>query len=93
MYLIVYIIINLNFFSVLVCFPFSSKNTQLETLQDLAHLHSNSPIVSYFVSAAFFSMAGIPPLAGFFSKFLVIFSLVSNDMFFFAIFFRTGKRS
>jgi len=43
----------------------------VERIDDLRGLSTTHPLVAFAVGVAMFAMAGIPPLAGFFSKFYV----------------------
>jgi NADH-quinone oxidoreductase subunit N len=46
-------------------------NTRCQTLGDLAGLHRRSPLLAGCLLIFILSLAGIPPLAGFFGKFIV----------------------
>ncbi len=52
----------------------------IENISDLAGLSKSHPAVSFVMSAAMFSMAGIPPLAGFFAKFYVFMAALKADL-------------
>jgi len=49
-------------------------------LQQLQGMHIRLPFATILLSISLLSMAGIPPLAGFVAKYLVIFSLVATNM-------------
>ena len=60
---------NLGFFS---CLLMMKKNDlYFETIDDLSGLSRNHPILSICFMVVLFSLAGIPPLAGFFAKFYI----------------------
>lgn len=60
--------------------------TKAKTLQDLKGLVKQSPIQAWILLIAFFSMMGIPPLAGFHAKFSIINGLMERDLIGLAIF-------
>jgi len=47
------------------------RETEAEDIADLAGLHQRSPLLAGTMTLAMVSLAGIPPLAGFFGKFLL----------------------
>ncbi|XGA08940.1 MAG: NADH-quinone oxidoreductase subunit N [Wolbachia endosymbiont of Xenopsylla cheopis] len=70
-YLIIYLITNIGLFSYLV--QIDDDNCNIECL---AGLGKKNPIIAFNLSILMLSMAGIPPIAGFFSKFYVLSSLI-----------------
>ena len=53
------------------------RNDQyFETIDDLSGLSKNHPVLSLSLLVILFSLAGIPPLAGFFAKFYVFKSVI-----------------
>ena len=56
-----------------------------ETVEDMSGLSKNHPILSFSLLLILFSLAGIPPLAGFFAKFYVFMAVIKNEMYFLAI--------
>lgn len=54
--------------------------TYVETVADLAGLSRTHPFMAFVMAAAMFSMAGIPPLAGFFGKFYVFLAAVEAGL-------------
>lgn len=68
----------------------SSKNQELKTrdikfIKDLQGLFFANPLLSLTLSISLFSMAGIPPLMGFFSKQFVLYSALDQGYFFMSI--------
>lgn len=53
----------------------TKKTTHLTSLKGLS---VNHPILSFILSVAMFSLSGIPPLAGFFVKFEIFFSVLAS---------------
>ena len=82
-YLTIYIIMNLGLFSCLLMMK--RNNVYYEQIDDLSGLSKNHPLLSLSLLIILFSLAGIPPLAGFFAKFYVFKSVLEQSMFFLAI--------
>ena len=82
-YMSIYLVMTLAFFSCLLMLR--KKNIFYEKIEDLSGLSSNHPIVSICLLIVLFSLAGIPPLAGFFAKFYVFMSVIEQSMYFLAI--------
>ena len=76
LYVIIYIITMLGIFSFILTLRFYHypKHYQTRYLHDLIFLSKTNPILSLSLSLILFSMAGIPPLAGFFAKAFVLLS-------------------
>jgi NADH-quinone oxidoreductase subunit N len=56
-----------------------------EDIEDLSGLSKNHPLLSLSLLAILFSLAGIPPLAGFFAKFYIFKAVIEQSMFFLAV--------
>jgi len=82
-YITIYIIMNLGFFSCLLMMK--RNNEYFESIDDLSGLSKNHPLLSLSMLVILFSLAGIPPLAGFFAKFYVFKSVLEQSMYFLAI--------
>ena len=83
LYILIYIVMNLGFFSCLLMFK--RNNEYYENLDDLSGLSKNHPLLSISLLIILFSLAGIPPLAGFFAKFYIFTSVIEQSMYFLAI--------
>ena len=82
-YISIYIVMNLGLFS---CLLMMKRNNQyFETIEDLSGLSKNHPVLSLSLLIILFSLAGIPPLAGFFAKFYIFKAVIEQSMFFLAI--------
>ncbi len=77
-YTIVYAITAAGGFGVLTML--SRQGFNAETLKDLSGLNDRSPWMAAMMGLILFSMAGVPPTVGFFSKLFVLESIVSVDM-------------
>ena len=82
-YLSIYLIMNLGIFSCI--FMMKRKDIFYEDIQDLSGLSKNHPIISVCLLVLLFSLAGIPPLAGFFAKFYVFMAVIKVEMYTLAI--------
>ena len=82
-YISIYIVMNLAFFSCI--FMLRRKENYFEKIEDLSGLSSNHPILSFSLLIILFSLAGIPPLAGFFAKFYIFVAVIDQSMYFLAI--------
>ena len=82
-YISIYIIMNLALFS---CLLMLKRNNQYyEEIWDLSGLSKNHPLLSLSLLIILFSLAGIPPLAGFFAKFYIFKAVLEQSMYFLAI--------
>ena len=82
-YITIYILMNLGLFSCLLMMK--RNNVYYEQIDDLSGLSKNHPLLSLSLLVILFSLAGIPPLAGFFAKFYIFKSVLEQSMFFLAI--------
>ena len=82
-YISIYLIMNLAFFSCL--FMIRKSENYFENIEDLTGLSKNHPILSVSLLIVLFSLAGIPPLAGFFAKFYIFMAVIEQSMYFLAV--------
>ena len=75
-YLIVYTAMNLGAFGVLAVL--SARGSTCATLDDLAGLGSRHPLLAAIMAVVMFSLAGIPPTAGFMAKFYLFSAVVTG---------------
>ena len=68
-FVLVYLFSNLAAFGVVSVI---SSATGKETVNDLKGFYKTNPILSWILAIALFSLAGIPPVAGFFGKFFLL---------------------
>ena len=74
-YIFVYIVSNLGVFAVISTIE---NNSGKLSMDDYVGLHKTNPWLSFAMTLAMFSLAGIPPFAGFFSKFLIFTSVAKT---------------
>ncbi len=82
-YMSIYLVMTLSFFSCL--FMLRKKNVFYEKIDDLSGLSTNHPVLSICMLIVLFSLAGIPPLAGFFAKFYIFLAVIEQSMYFLAV--------
>ena len=82
-YITIYILMNLGLFS---CLLMMKRNDEYyENIEDLSGLSKNHPMLSLSLLIILFSLAGIPPLAGFFAKFYIFKTVIEQSMYFLAV--------
>ena len=87
-YLVVYIVMNLNMFAFILCSMHRDLThvlPRVKYITDLAFLAKTNPILALTFALTLFSMAGIPPLAGFYSKAFLFFAAMSSNLYVLAI--------
>jgi NADH-ubiquinone oxidoreductase chain 2 len=91
-YIIQYTITNLNIFLIIIALSYITASIKLnKNIKDISYISElkgqfiDNPILSLSLAICLFSMAGIPPLIGFFSKQFVLYSAVQNGYFFISI--------
>ena len=82
-YLTIYLVMNLGAFACI--FMMKRENVYYEKISDLSGLSKNHPLLSLAFLIILFSLAGIPPLAGFFAKFYIFMAVIKSEMFALAI--------
>ncbi len=82
-YMILYVIMTIGTFACIL----SMRNNQgvVEQISGLAGLSRSQPVMAFCLAAFMFSLAGIPPLAGFFGKFYVFRAAINADLYLLAI--------
>jgi NADH-quinone oxidoreductase subunit N len=76
-YLIVYVIMTILLFSLLI-FSFLTQTNFPAFIANWTSFGLKNPIFAISFSFTLFSIAGIPPFAGFFSKFFILFSAITQ---------------
>ena len=82
-YISIYVIMNIGAFS---CLYLLKKDGQYkENISDLSGISKKNPLLAISLLIILFSLAGIPPLGGFFAKFYVFVSVLEKEMYALAI--------
>ena len=82
-YITIYVIMNLGVFGCI--FLMKREGKYCEDIKDLAGISKQNPLLAISFLIIMFSLAGIPPLAGFFAKFYVFMSVIESKMYTLAI--------
>ena len=79
LYITIYAAMTFGAFTVILAM---NRNGQpLEQISDFAGLSRTNPLLAFFFAMLLFSLAGIPPLAGFFAKFYVFTAAIKAGLF------------
>src|SRR5664279_4107304 len=78
-YMSIYVVMTLGTFAAILSMRRNGK--AVETIADLAGLARTDPTMAFFLATMMFSLAGIPPLAGFFAKFYVFAAAIKADLY------------
>ena len=82
-YLAIYIAMTLGSFAIILAMK---RNGQaVEQISDFAGLSRTNPLLAFFFAMFLFSLAGVPPLAGFFGKFYVFLAAIHANLFALAV--------
>ncbi|MGC1573553.1 MAG: NADH-quinone oxidoreductase subunit NuoN [Pseudolabrys sp.] len=82
-YMSIYVAMTLGTFAVILSMRRDGR--LVETISDLAGLSRTHPTMAFFLAVLLFSLAGIPPLAGFFAKFYVFLAAIKAGLFTLAV--------
>ena len=82
-YLTIYLVMNLGAFGCI--FMMKRENVFHEKINDLSGLSKNHPMLALGFLIILFSLAGMPPLAGFFAKFYIFMAVIEAKMYTLAI--------
>ncbi len=82
-YMAIYLIMNLGVFACILCMR--RDGLMVEQIDDLKGLARTSPLMALALGMLMFSMAGIPPLAGFFGKLLIFQSAIESGLYTLAV--------
>nr|YP_009476604.1 NADH dehydrogenase subunit 2 [Chroomonas placoidea]AVM81097.1 NADH dehydrogenase subunit 2 [Chroomonas placoidea] len=85
LYILIYISMTVLCF-IIILGVYEKKNlTRLNYLKDLVTLTKSNPLLALILTVTFFSMAGVPPLAGFFSKMFLFIVAIQTSMYLIAL--------
>ena len=82
-YISIYVIMNLGVFGCI--FLMKKDGKYCEDIKELSGISKQNPLLAISFLIIMFSLAGIPPLAGFFAKFYVFMSVIESEMYTLAI--------
>src|SRR5438552_2655215 len=82
-YITIYVAMTLGSFAIILAMK---RNGQaMEQISDFAGLSRTNPLLAFFFAMLLFSLAGIPPLAGFFAKWYVFVAAIKANLFTLAV--------
>ncbi len=82
-YMAIYVVMSLGTFACVVAMR--AQGTAIENIEDLAGLAQTRPAMALALGVFMFSMAGIPPLAGFFAKFYIFMAAINAGLYVLAV--------
>jgi NADH-quinone oxidoreductase subunit N len=82
-YLAIYIAMTLGSFAIILAMK--RQGQAVEQISDFAGLSRTNPLLAFFFAMFLFSLAGVPPLAGFFGKFYVFLAAIHANLFTLAV--------
>ncbi len=82
-YMAIYMTMTLGTFACIIAMR--RKGKPVEDITDLAGLARTRPLMAFLFAVLLFSMAGVPPLAGFFAKFYVFLAAIHSGLFVLAV--------
>jgi len=82
-YMAIYVTMTLGAFACILSMRRDGR--MVEDIGDLAGLARTSPTMAFFLAMLLFSLAGVPPLAGFFAKFYVFLAAIKAGLFTLAV--------
>jgi NADH-quinone oxidoreductase subunit N len=82
-YLAIYLAMTLGTFACILAMRRHGR--MVEDIDQLAGLSNTSPMMAFLLAMLLFSLAGIPPLAGFFAKFYVFLAAINSGLYALAV--------
>jgi NADH-quinone oxidoreductase subunit N len=82
-YMAIYIVMNVGTFACILCMR--QRGRMVEGIEDLKGLSKTNPMMALAMAIFMFSMAGIPPLAGFFGKLYVFLAAIEAGLYTLAV--------
>jgi NADH-quinone oxidoreductase subunit N len=82
-YMAIYVVMSLGTFACVIAMR--QRGTAIENIDDLAGLAQTRPGMALAIAVFMFSMAGIPPLAGFFGKLYVFLAAIDAQLYILAV--------
>jgi NADH-quinone oxidoreductase subunit N len=82
-YMAIYLAMTLGTFACIL--SMRRRGVLVESISDLAGLARTNPAMAFFLAVMMFSLAGIPPLAGFFAKYFVFLAAIKAGLYVLAV--------
>ncbi|WP_313665283.1 NADH-quinone oxidoreductase subunit NuoN [Shinella sp.] len=84
LYMLIYMVMTLGTFACILAMR-RKEGGNVEDINDLAGLSSTNPFMATVLTVLMFSLAGIPPMAGFFAKYFVFMAAIEAHLYALAI--------
>ena len=84
LYMAIYLFTTLGVFAIIMAMRLK-EGGNVENIDDLAGLSTTEPVMAVVLTALMFSLAGVPPLAGFFGKYFVFLAAIDAKLYTLAI--------
>ncbi len=78
-YIAIYVAMTLGSFAIIIAIKRNGQS--FENISDFAGLSRTNPLLAFFFAMLLFSLAGVPPLAGFFAKWYVFVAAIKSGLF------------
>jgi NADH-quinone oxidoreductase subunit N len=85
LYILIYVILIINMFGIILSLRKQTDFKLLKVMGNFNQLYNNNKLLIISFSLLLFSIAGIPPLAGFYSKLYVLFAIMKEGQYFIAL--------
>ena len=82
-YMAIYLVMTLGAFACILCMR--RDGMMVEDIEELGGLSQSQPLMAFCLAMLLFSLAGIPPLAGFFAKFYVFTAAIEAKLYYLAV--------
>jgi NADH-quinone oxidoreductase subunit N len=82
-YIAIYVAMTLGSFAIILAMKRNGQH--VENISDFAGLSRTNPLLAFFFAMLLFSLAGVPPLAGFFAKWYVFVAAIKANLFTLAV--------
>jgi NADH-quinone oxidoreductase subunit N len=82
-YIAIYVAMTLGTFAIILAMK--RNGLAVEEIKDFAGLSRTNPLIAFFFAMLLFSLAGVPPLAGFFGKWYVFVAAIKANLFALAV--------
>jgi NADH-quinone oxidoreductase subunit N len=82
-YIAIYVAMTLGSFAIILAMK--RNGLAVEEIKDFAGLSRTNPLIAFFFAMLLFSLAGVPPLAGFFGKWYVFVAAIKANLFALAV--------
>jgi len=82
-YIVIYVFMNIGVFACIM--SLNRNGVYFENISDLSGLSKHHPLIAICLTILTFSLAGVPPLAGFFAKFYIFLAIIQQKIYYLAV--------